>query len=204
MNNNFERFIQQNRKDFDTEQPSEKVWDKIEQTIPVKKEAKRFSMNDVLKWSAAAAVLFIALTSVYFIYIKEKDSHETSTAGIGTDNRPDSAKPEELDGIAPEYAVQFKRFNETIETQQEELRKATTNQPSLYKQFEEDLKVLDSSFIALKNQAEHTPNRDVLIKAMIQNLQLQAELLGRQLLIIKDIKGNKNTQNQNQKDEKTI
>jgi hypothetical protein len=44
----------------------------------------------------------------------------------------------------------------------------------------------------------------VLIKAMIQNLQLQAELLGRQLLIIKDIKGNKNTQNQNQKDEKTI
>jgi len=203
MNNNFERFIQQNRKDFDTEQPSEKVWDKIEQTIPVKKEAKRFSMNDVLKWSAAAAVLFIALTSVYFLYIK-KYSHETPTAGIGTENRPDSAKPEELDGIAPEYAVQFKRFNETIETQQEELKKATTNQPSLYKQFEEDLKVLDSSFIALKNQAEHTPNRDVLIKAMIQNLQLQAELLGRQLLIIKDIKGNKNTQNQNQKDEKTI
>jgi hypothetical protein len=202
MNNNFERFIQQNRKDFDTEQPSEKVWDKIEQTIPVKKEAKRFSMNDVLKWSAAAAVLFIALTSVYFIYIKEKDSHETPTAGIGTDNRPDSAKPEELDGISPEYAVQFKRFNETIETQQEELKKATTDQPSLYKQFEEDLKVLDSSFIALKNQAEHTPNRDVLIKAMIQNLQLQAELLGRQLLIIKDIKENKNTQNQ--KDEKTI
>ena len=201
MNNNFERFIQQNRKDFDTEQPSEKVWDKIEQTIPVKKEAKRFSMNDVLKWSAAAAVLFIALTSVYFLYIK-KYSHETSTAGIGTENRPDSAKPEELDGISPEYAVQFKRFNETIETQQEELKKATTDQPSLYKQFEEDLKVLDSSFIALKNQAEHTPNRDVLIKAMIQNLQLQAELLGRQLLIIKDIKGNKNTQNQ--KDEKTI
>ena len=203
MNNNFERFIQQNRKDFDTEQPSEKVWDKIEQTIPVKKEAKRFSMNDVLKWSAAAAVLFIALTSVYFLYIK-KYSHETQTAETGTDSKPGSVKPEELDGISPEYAVQFKRFNETIETQQEELKKATTGQPSLYKQFEEDLKVLDSSFIALKNQAEHTPNRDVIIKAMIQNLQLQAELLGRQLLIIKDIKGNKNTQNQNQKDEKTI
>ena len=203
MNNNFERFIQQNRKDFDTEQPSENVWDRIEQTIPAKKEAKRFSMNDIIKWSAAAAVLFIALTSVYFLYIK-KYSHETLTAETGSENRPDSVKPEELDGIAPEYAVQFKRFNETIETQQEELRKATSGQPSLYKQFEEDLKILDSSFIALRNQAEHTPNRDVLIKAMIQNLQLQAELLGRQLLIMKDIKGNKNTQNQNQKDEKTI
>jgi hypothetical protein len=203
MNNNFERFIQQNRKDFDTEQPSENVWDKIEQTIPVKKEAKRFSMNDIIKWSAAAAVLFIALTSVYFLYIK-KYSHETQTAETGIDSKPGSVKPEELEGIAPEYAVQFKRFNESIETQQEELKKATSDQPSLYKQFEEDLKVLDSSFIALKNQAEHTPNRDVLIKAMIQNLQLQAELLGRQLLIMKDIKGNKNTQNQTQKDEKTI
>ena len=203
MNNNFERFIQQNRKEFDTEQPSENVWDKIEQTIPVKKEAKRFSMNDIIKWSAAAAVLFIALTSVYFLYINKKDSHETLEL-TGPKNEPGYSKPDELNGIAPEYAVQFKRFNETIEAQQEELRKATSDQPSLYKQFEEDLKVLDSSFIALKNQAEHTPNRDVLIKAMIQNLQLQAELLGRQLLIMKDIKGNKNTQNQNQKDEKTI
>jgi hypothetical protein len=201
MNNNFERFIQQNRKDFDTEQPSENVWDKIEQTIPVKKEAKRFSMNDMIKWSAAAAVLFIALTSVYFLYIK-KYSHETPTAKSGAESNPGSVKPEELDGITPEYAVQFKRFNESIETQQEELKKVSSDQPSLYKQFEEDLKVLDSSFIALKNQAEHTPNRDVLIKAMIQNLQLQAELLGRQLLIMKDIKENKNTQNQ--KDEKTI
>jgi len=201
MNNNFERFIQQNRKDFDTEQPSENVWDKIEQTIPVKKEAKRFSMNDIIKWSAAAAVLFIALTSVYFLYIK-KYSQENPTVKSGSENRPATTQPEEIDGIAPEYAVQFKRFNESIETQQKELKKVSSDQPSLYKQFEEDLKVLDSSFIALKNQAEHTPNRDVLIKAMIQNLQLQAELLGRQLLIMKDIKENKNTQNQ--KDEKTI
>jgi hypothetical protein len=71
MNNNFERFIQQNRKDFDTEQPSENVWDRIEQTIPVKKEAKRFSMNDIIKWSAAAAVLFYRIDFCLFFIYKE-------------------------------------------------------------------------------------------------------------------------------------
>jgi hypothetical protein len=202
MSSNIEKFIQQNRKDFDNDQPSENVWEHIEQTLPIKKQAKRFSMNDIIKWSAAAAVLFIALTSVYFIYIKNnKDSHEPTAESVikgGTD----LVKPDELGGIAPEYAVQFKRFNETIELQQEELKKATTDRPTLYKQFEEDLNVLDSTFAALKKQAEQTPNRDVLIKAMIQNLQLQAELLNRQLLIIKDIKNEKQTQTQ--KDEKTI
>lgn len=201
MSNNIEKFIQQNRKDFDSDAPSSQVWENIEKTLPVKKEAKRFSMNDIIRWSAAAAVLFIALTSVYFLYIK-KDSHETLVATPANDSGPGSVNPEELGGIAPEYAVQFRRFNETIELQQEELKKATTDQPSLYKQFEEDLKVLDSTYAALKKQAEQTPNRDVLIKAMIQNLQLQAELLSRQLLIIKDFKNNKQTQTQ--KDEKTI
>jgi hypothetical protein len=200
MSNNLDKFIQQNRKDFDSDMPSENVWDRIEQTLPVKKEAKRFSMNDLIKWSAAAAVIFIALTSVYFIYIK-KYSHEPTIAETGNQGGPGSVKPDEPSGVSPEYAAQFKRFNETIELQQEELKKATSDQPSLYKQFEEDLKVLDSSFIALKKQSEQTPNRDVLIKAMIQNLQLQAELLNRQLLIIKDIKNN---QTQTQKDEKTI
>ena len=200
MSSNIEKFIQQNRKEFDSEQPSENVWNNIEQTIPVKKEAKRFSLNDMIKWSAAAAVLFITLTSVYFLYIKKYSPEPT--ANPGADNRPGLEKPDELSDIAPEYAVQFKRFNETIELQQVELKKATTDQPTLYKQFEEDLEVLDSAFAALKKQAGQTANRDVMIKAMIQNLQLQAELLGRQLLIIKDIKNEKQTQTQ--KDEKTI
>jgi len=200
MSNNLDKFIHHNRKDFDSEMPSENVWDRIEQTLPVKKEAKRFSLNDIIKWAAAAAVIFVALTSVYFIYIK-KYSHETPTVKSDPENGPGYQKPDELGDVTPEYAAQFKRFSERIESQQEELKKATSDQPSLAKQFEEDLKVLDSSYLALKKQAEQTPNRDVLIKAMIQNLQLQAELLNRQLLIIKDIK---NIQTQTQNNEKSI
>ena len=196
MSNSFEKFIHKNRKEFDSETPSDNVWANIAKTIPAGKEAKRFSIKDIYKWSAAAAILFIILTSVYFLYIR-KYSHENQTVKTNQPVKTDTVVP--IDGITPEYAVQFKTIYESVENQQEELKTVSTGQPQLYQQFEEDLKVLDSAFIALKNQAAHTPNRDVLIKAMIQNLQLQAELLGRQLSIIKDIKNP-----QTQKNEKSI
>jgi hypothetical protein len=44
----------------------------------------------------------------------------------------------------------------------------------------------------LKVQAVQTPSREVIIKAMLQNLQLQAELLSKQLLIIDQLNNNKN------------
>jgi hypothetical protein len=48
----------------------------------------------------------------------------------------------------------------------------------------------------LKRQAAQTPNKDVIIKAMMQNLQLQAELLNRQLMIFNQIKNTKNLKNE--------
>ena len=47
----------------------------------------------------------------------------------------------------------------------------------------------------LQKQALHTPNRDLIMKAMLQNLQLQAELLYRQLLITNELKQNKQQTN---------
>lgn len=197
MNNNLEKFIQQNRKDFDSEIPSGQVWDKIEKTIPQQKDKHRFSMRDMVKWSAAAAILVAILTSVYFLYIK-KDSHEKHPDEKDIVSRG-TIHPDDLPGINPEYANQIKTVYQSVANRQQELREAASDQPDLYKKFENDLKVLDSSYRSLQEQATHSPNRDVLIKAMIQNLQWQAELLNRQLLIINEIK---NTQKE--KNEKTI
>ncbi|MFN8291145.1 MAG: hypothetical protein U0U70_12890 [Chitinophagaceae bacterium] len=197
MNNNIEKFIRQHRKDFDTETPSEQVWHEIGKSIPVKKEARRFSLRDMIKWSAAAAIVFALLTSVYFLYIK-KDSHEKHPDDRDMVNKG-TVQPDELKGIDPEHLLQIKSVYQSVATRQQELKQAAHDQPALYSQFEKDLKVLDSSYRSLQEQAAHTPNRDVLIKAMIQNLQLQGELLNRQLLIINEIK---NTQKE--KNEKTI
>ena len=194
MSTEFEKFIRKNRSDFDDETPSDKVWKEIENTIPVKKEAKRFTLTDIYKWSAAAAIFFIALTSVYFLVIKNKYSHENLTTKKETEQNPPSAG--NLNSISVEYAAEFKEASEAVENRQKELRSAIANDPELYKKFQQDLKILDSSFRLLRDQANQSVNRDVIIKAMIQNLQLQSELLGRQLMILDEIKKAKTSKNE--------
>jgi hypothetical protein len=195
MNNNLEKFIQKNRREFDTESPSESVWNAIEKSVPAKKEAKIFSMRDMLKWSAAAVVFFVALTSVYYIYIK-KYSHETLTPADGQQAAVKIVTPDDISGIAPEHAAEIKKIYSSIASGQQELKNAAADHPELYMQFLNDLAVLDSSYRSLRNQALVSPNRDVIIKAMMQNLQLQAELIYRQLTITNEIKQQKTKQNE--------
>lgn len=188
MSNNLEKFINKNRGDFDTEHPGEDTWKKIEATLPVKKEARKFSIRELYKWTAAAAIVCIALTSVYFLYVRQQKAELVST------EKPVN-NPDELSGIAPEYADEVKQAFLSIETRQQELKDATAGNPELYKQFLDDLRVLDSAYRMLHTQAAQTPNRDVIMKAMMQNLQLQAELLYRQLMISNEIKNNKTQKN---------
>jgi hypothetical protein len=181
MSSNLEKFVNRNRSEFDTEHPSADVWSKIEKTLPVKKEAKVFSLKDIYKFSAAAAVVCIVLTSVYFLYVRQQKNELAARTETKTN-------ASELNGIAPEYVAEAKQVFNAIETRQEELKEATADNPELYKQFLDDLQLLDSTYNMLQKQAAHTPNKDVIMKAMLQNLQLQAELLYRQLLITNDIK----------------
>ena len=83
-----------------------------------------------------------------------------------------------------------------MEIRQKELRAAIANDPELYRKFQQDLNTLDSSYRLLREQASQTMNGDVIIKAMIQNLQLQSELLGRQLMIIREFKTTKTSTNE--------
>ncbi len=189
MSSNLEKFINRHRSDFDSEHPTEDVWKKIEATIPVKKEAKHFSISDMYKWTAVAAILCIVLTSVYFLYIRQQQKEIARTEQPA--NRPDH-----LSGIDPEYTAEVTQAFRSIQTRQNELKDATAGRPELYKQFSDDLRVLDSSYRMLQTQAAQSPNRDVIMKAMIQNLQLQAELLYRQIIITTEIKNNKTQKNE--------
>ena len=193
----FERFIRDNRSEFDSEIPGNQVWERLESSLPGQKQVRRFSRNELIRWAAAAAIIVAVLTSIYFLYIK--NSHEQQTvSGDQLTNNPVKGL-EETGSMNPEYAVLFKQVSASVQTRQEQLKAAANGLPELYQQFEKDLAVLDSSFCSLRQQAVQTPNRDVLIRAMIQNLQLQSELLERQLQVIQEFKQPQKTNN-----EKTI
>ncbi len=191
MNNDLEKFIRKNRNDFDDAKPSVNVWENIQRSIPVRKPVKRFTITDIYKWSTAAAVFFITLTSVYFLFIKKNSHEEPASVKINME------KPGVENMIfSLQYAAEFKEASEAVKNRQAELKTAIANDPELYRKFQADLVALDSSYRVLREQANQTVNPDVIIKAMIENLRLQSELLGRQLMIIKEIKTTKTQDNE--------
>jgi len=197
MSSDLEKFIRKNRGDFDDAGPSGKVWKNIERSLPVKKDGKHFTIRDIYKWSAAAAIFFIALTSIYFLFIKKtpgNDPEKTSTVRTGA--QENSSRLDNFNSISIEYAAEFKEATQAVEERQKELRTAIANDPALYRKFQQDLNILDSSYRLLREQASQSVNGDVIIKAMIQNLQLQSELLGRQLMIIHEYKTTKTSTNE--------
>jgi hypothetical protein len=197
MSSDLEKFIRKNRGDFDDANPSNKVWKNIEQSLPVKKEAKHFTIRDIYKWSAAAAIFFITLTSVYFLFIKKPASNDQEkTSTIKSRTPENSSRFDNFNSVSIEFAAEFKEAAQAVEDRQKELRVAIANDTELYRKFQQDLNILDSSYRLLREQARHSVNGDVIIKAMIQNLQLQSELLSRQLMIIHEYKTTKTSTNE--------
>ena len=197
MSSDLEKFIRKNRDDFDDADPSNKVWKNIERSLPEKKEGKTFTIRDIYKWSAAAAIFFITLTSVYFLFIrKTSDSDRSENSTVKTAPSENPSRLDNFNSISIEYATQFKQAEQAVEDHQKQLRAAIANDPVLYRKFQQDLATLDSSYRLLREQASQSVNGDVIIKAMIQNLQLQSELLSRQLMIIHEYKTTKTSTNE--------
>lgn len=193
MSKELKNFIDENRREFDDDLPSGSAWHQIERSIGANKPVKQFSVRDIYKWTAAAAVFFITATCFYFLVMRKKDDRLVKAETPAINNGSNST---DISRMAPEYATEAKKIYQSIEIQQQQLKAIAKEQPELYSQFSEDLATLDSSYRVLKTQAVQTPNREVIIRAMLQNLQLQAELLGKQLRILNEFKNNKTEKNE--------
>ena len=194
MSRKLKDFIDENRRAFDDDLPSASAWQQIEEKIGASKAARQFTLRDIYKWSAAAAVFFIIATGIYFVLIRKKEEIN-STVKTVTPAVNSGGNNVDISKIAPEYAAEAKKIYQSIEEQQQQLKLLAKEQPKLYSQFAQDLAALDSSYRVLKLQAIQAPGHEILIKAMLQNLQLQAELLGKQLLIIHEFNNNKTDNN---------
>ena len=186
--NTIEQFINNNREEFDSDE-MKTGWEKIGPGIKQKKtkHIKR------LWWAAAASIVLLISVAVYFNFIYQNKTSETAIQ-----TSIDLPSKELTDQVDPEYTKQMDQFAHMIKIKQIELTENKNQQPVLYRQFLKDNNQLDSSYNFLKSKLAANPNKEILLDAMIQNLQLKLELLSRQLQIIKQSK-HKKTNN-----EKTI
>ena len=194
MSNQLEKFVRDNRDQFDSDEPSPQVWKELEKQLSPKKNNGKVIAMRFLRLSAAAAILVLAGLGVYSLFNNKKvdntAKNEKTTAPAATGN------DDILNKINPVYAKEVYHFTQLIELKQSELKQIEKDNPELYKQFITDIDKLDSSYNALKKELPDNPNREQLLEAMIQNLRLQTELLNQQLEIIQKIKQSKSNKNE--------
>jgi len=181
-----EKFINDNRDAFDDDVPADKIWQGIEAAVTPGKKAAVVKMSSKFKWSVAAAVIILAGLGIFF------KMQQTAQPVIETAVKVDTLSSNEVASLAPEELPEMNEFAKLIALKQDELKKLSKEQPELYQKFAKDINQLDSTYTSLKKQLGVAPNKELLIEAMIQNLQLQLQVLNQQLHIINQIKKSKN------------
>jgi hypothetical protein len=116
--------------------------------------------------------------------IKDQDPASLATTTTPKDN----ASGNESESLVNEEMYHYAKL---VELKHKELKTIEKDEPLLYRQFSSDVNKLDSVYHTLENQLPTNLNREQLLEAMLQNLQLQMGLLNHQLDIIKQINHSK-------------
>ncbi|GAB3952922.1 hypothetical protein GCM10028805_35700 [Spirosoma harenae] len=192
---NLERFVRDNREAFEDKEPPFDLWKKIEAGLDkasldnpqiaqstitpfVQVHTNRSASGGRqigwpnLDWRVAASIAVLLLAGC-FLYMNKQ---------YGVTQQP------EIVAASPTYAKEVVQYMQAIDDKRAELKQMTEGNPALYQEFAIDLDRLENSYRSLKADLPKNPNQEVLIQAMIQNLQLQINLLNEQLQVIKRIK----------------
>jgi hypothetical protein len=217
MSNRLEQYIKDHRDEFDSEEPSPAIWEKIQ--YPSKPSAEgnvKVVRLRIIRWAAAAAIILIAGTGVWIATrpktnnLPEVATNRNSAADTESKQSPvvpadtakqiavqqpetNSTKKNEEENADNESLIreEMNHYASIVELKHKQLKSIEKDEPLLYKQFAADVNKLDSVYNGLKKQLPKNPNREQLLEAMIQNLQLQMGLLNHQLDIIKQINHSK-------------
>jgi hypothetical protein len=225
MSTPLEKFVQENRDAFDHASPDPGIWEKVREKMIHEKEKSVIIRSIPFKrWlTAAAAILILTVLSVILFYslhdktpseivnikpVTTSPENKTPDVVQKTDSHTVSPKLEmannnkiNRDEIAPAPAEgdnkEMYYYTKLIEIKQEELKTLEKDEPLLYKQFAGDVEKLDNVYHSLKKQLPKNSNPELVMEAMISNLQLQMNLLNKQLRIIRQIKHSKKTAYEN-------
>ena len=170
MSKRLEEFIKMNKQEFDDLEPSADLWQKIEKHLPAegvlpkKREAKTFSLSFVMR-VAASVILVMGIGFVLYLRNVRKEGIDYAS-------------------INPVYAKQQIQYASMVESKRNELKLIAKSDPQLYKEFSAEIAKMDSTYKKLNNDLATSPNQELVLRAMIRNLQIQTEVLNQQLNVI--------------------
>lgn len=168
MNIDLDEFIKTHRKEFDTDEPSGRLWDSIE--LELNREHKTTPKKRKWYWGLSLAASLILVTGILFLSVR-----------TGKKMRPNLAE------INPRAAEKQMHFVNVIAEKRDSLANYAADNPELYAQFEHDLQTLNHNYEKLRKELPGSPNQQLIVKAMMRNLEIQMQLLSQQIAIISSV-----------------
>lgn len=180
MQDDLEKFVNNNRAAFDAKAPSFALWESIEKELNQKKEEKvvplsviksernHFRMR-IMRYGSIAAVGLLLLTVGGVI----------GSQWFGSNNNGSVAGAEiSLSDVSDEYAETEAFYAQKVNSSIKELKKRNYDNSIL-----EDIEELDAAFQELKKELGQSNafSNEEIIQAMIENYQMKIEILERVL-----------------------
>lgn len=167
MNNkDIEAYVKENRKAFDQEIPSDKLWDRIEGALD-KENTKKPVKFPI--WLGVVASLGLVVGIILLFNYRKAERHI------------------DLGDINQKYARKELRFASLIEEKKDSLQIYASKDPQLYASFSADLDKLGSDYEQLRKELQQSPNQRIVARAMVKNLELQLQVINQQLSIFNEV-----------------
>ena len=160
-----EKFINENRDDFDDLVPDPAIWDKIQKREP---ETVSVNWTNILIRVAAVVVIFVS-GYIFIDYLTHDDQSQVLVNEEQIDPN-DAGMVEEL--MEAEYY-----YTSQIEERKEEFYCLTANNTGLRDDINLEMVELDQVFKNLKEDLKDNADNEEVVFAMIQNYRLKLEIL---------------------------
>ncbi len=165
MEKNLKSYIRDNRSAFDTANPPDALWDRIATSLDEQEasapKVRTLGFARVARVAAALLLLGIAGTLV-FTYGRKQGY-------------------EDYNRINPQLAAEQRTYADMVMQKRDSIAYIAATNPTLYGEFSAVLEQMDANYQSLKQELPTSPNQEMTLEAMIQNLKIQIEVLGQQI-----------------------
>ena len=159
---------------------------KIGNQFSLKKKQKHVPISYL--WRMAAAFLIVIIATLW-IQFKLMNPSE------GQDGISETEQQSTLENINPELLEAELYYEQVINMKKNEVAKYDLVSYGLQEDFKYDIELLDSAYSEIKQEMLEGKSNELLVNAMINNLQQRMEILNRQLEILRSLQ-NKDIQNE--------
>ena len=192
-----EDFISDNKQAFSDREPNAALWERIETTV--NQSLKETSNSTPVKqtklvpisylWRMAAAFALVLTATVWLIL--NLDSPQKNEPQAKTNTTTEIEEDESsLADISPELQDAEIYYESIIQLKKDQVASYDLVSLGLKEDFKYDINLLDSAYLEIKQEILKGNTNDMLIKAMVDNLQLRMNILNQQLNILKSLQHN--------------